>query len=74
MVTGPGRSPQLQELFDKAHMLPFGPACSAAWAQAVTAAQDEADDPSTVEALLQLVLAYTMGGRTDRSLAPFYKA
>ena len=71
MVTGPGRSPQLQELFDKAHMLPFGPACSAAWAQAVTAAQDEADDPSTVEALLQLVLAYTMGGRTDRSLAPF---
>ncbi|WP_445446425.1 hypothetical protein ACTRLV_12280 [Corynebacterium durum] len=61
----------LYDLIARAQAAPWGPGCSALWAQAARLAEDLGRDEDALECYSNLVTAYTMGGEATRVIAPF---
>ncbi|APT85106.1 hypothetical protein [Corynebacterium aquilae] len=61
----------LDDLIDRALGAPWGPSCSALWAQAATAAEDAGEMELAVYCYSQLCGAYAMGGQLTEVIAPF---
>ena len=61
----------LYDLIARAQAAPWGPGCSALWAQAARVAEDLGRDEDALECYSNLVTAYTMGGEATRVIAPF---
>ncbi|MDO5097684.1 MAG: hypothetical protein Q4D85_02925 [Corynebacterium sp.] len=61
----------LSDLMEKADAMPWGKACSAAWAEAAKRAGEEGDEHLEAICYLSLVSAFAMGGESTRIVAPF---